>query len=240
MNAWLSILQFLSWQDYVGIVVFWACWFGYTWYAERGPASKHGLPGVMFEYRLQWSRQDPSRDIPVTSASLVANLTNSVSFYASTTIYIIAGLLALVGAVEKISSFAAELPFAQQASKELLELKLLLLLIVFITAYFKFTWSLRQFNFLCILIGGVPHERNLTDPERSEKFAQRMARVNANAGDEFNRGLRAYYYGIAAMAWFIQPWLFIAMTVGVTAVLYRRDFHSPTLKIVRDEFPPTI
>ena len=35
-------------------------------------------------------------------------------------------------------------------------MKLLLLLMVFIVAYFKFTWSLRQFNMLSLVVGAAP------------------------------------------------------------------------------------
>ena len=33
---------------------------------------------------------------------------------------------------------------------------MILLAVIFIFAYFKFTWSLRQFNFVSILIGAAP------------------------------------------------------------------------------------
>ena len=35
--------------------------------------------------------------------------------------------------------------------------------------------------------------------------------------------------GLAAVAWFIQPILFIVLTTVIVAVLYRRDFASPAL-----------
>ena len=31
----------------------------------------------------------------------------------------------------------------------------------------------------------------------------------------FNRGLRAYFFGLAALAWFIQPWAFVLATSWV-------------------------
>lgn len=233
---WNSLWQSLTWQDLLALGWFWMCWFGYTWLAEKGVTGSRSLIGVTHRYREAWAREMPTRDMPVTDASLVGNLMGSVSFYASTTIYIIAGLLALVGTVDKISSFAADLPFAQQSSREMLELKLLVLIVIFVAAYFKFTWALRQFNFLCILIGGMPHERNLEKP-RWNKMSQRIARINSFAGDEFNRGIRAYYFGIAALAWFIQPWLFWVATTGVVWILYQRDFRSATLAVLAEDMP---
>ena len=48
----------------------------------------------------------------MADAALVGNLMQSVSFYANTTIYIIAGLLALLGTLDQVISFASDLPFA--------------------------------------------------------------------------------------------------------------------------------
>lgn len=201
---------------------------------------RRGLTGISHEYRLQWAIESAFRDSPVTCASLVANLIRSVSFYASTTIYIIAGLFALMGTVDKIEIFTADLPFAHSDSASFIQLKILLLIVVFVTAYFKFTWSLRQFNYLCILIGGQSSERHMPNADYWERNAKRMARINSFAGNEFNLGIRAYYYGLAAAAWFINSWLFLAATVWITYVLYNRDFTSPTIRVLRDDFPPEV
>ena len=58
------------------------------------------------------------------------------------------------------------------------------------------------------------------------------ARVELGDGiaqGEFNRGVRAYYFGLAAVFWFVDPWIFSAITTLIVAVLYRRDFRSTTL-----------
>lgn len=224
--------------DLVALAVFLSCWVGYRYFAESGERGRRGLVGINHEYRLMWAMETATREIPVADASLTNNLMNSVSFYASTTIYIIAGLFALVGTVDRIAMFTSDMPFASEGSRRLIELKLLLLIVIFVVAYFKFTWALRQFNFLCILIGATPQERNIPSKEYWERSATRMARINSQAGNEFNRGIRAYYYGIAALGWFINPWLFMASTLWITWILYRRDFHSKSLKILRDQFPP--
>jgi len=238
MNGIQQILQMLTWVDFFAIFLFLFCWVGYSYFLEQGAVGRKGLIGITHEFRLQWALESATRDSPVTCASLVANLMRSVSFYASTTIYIIAGLFALMGTVDKIELFTADLPFAHNDAKSFIQLKILLLIVVFVTAYFKFTWSLRQFNFLCILIGGQPHERNMPDKAYWERSAKRLAKINSFAGNEFNRGIHAYYYGLAAMAWFINPWMFMAATLWVSWVLYRRDFRSPTIRVLRDEFPP--
>ena len=41
--------------------------------------------------------------------------------------------------------------------------------------------------------------------------------------------LRAYFFGLAALAWFIQPWALVLATSWVVVVLYWRDSRSTTL-----------
>ncbi|PZP49523.1 MAG: DUF599 domain-containing protein, partial [Azospira oryzae] len=69
-------------------------------------------------------------------------------------------------------------------------------------------------------------------------FARKVAQVNGLAGDEFHRGIRAYYFGLAALTWFVQPWLFMVATALVIFVLYRQNFASAALKALQAEpFP---
>ncbi|CAM5226140.1 hypothetical protein SSTU70S_03901 [Stutzerimonas stutzeri] len=102
---------------------------------------------------------------------------------------------------------------------------------VFVYAFFTFSWCMRQYNFAAVLVASAPMagERNVSDHER-KAFGQRAARVLSMAANQFNFGLRAYYFGMATLAWFIHPWFFMAVTTGVVLVLYRREFHSDVLK----------
>ena len=128
--------------DWIALVWFLACWAGYGWFSE-GLAAARGLIGISHGYRERWARALLERDNRISDAALIGNLMGSVSFYANTTIYIIAGLLALLGTLDKVISIAADMPFARGVSHNVVELKLLLLLGVFVVAYFKVTWALR-------------------------------------------------------------------------------------------------
>jgi uncharacterized membrane protein len=63
----------------------------------------------------------------------------------------------------------------------------------------------------------------------------RIAEIVSFANRNFNQGLRAYYFGVAAMSWFLHPALMIAMTLGVIYVLYQREFRSQTLDLLQRE-----
>ena len=220
------LLSLFSLADWFALALFLLGWIGYGYFADHAPRSISGLRGVTHRHRGAWGREMAYRENRIVDASLIGNLMNSVSFYASTTIYIIAGLMAIAGTLDRLVTFTEDLPFARETTREILEAKLFLLIGIFVFAYFKFTWSLRQFNFLSILIGSTPapdHPKAVL-----EAHTERFAVINTLAGDEFNRGIRAYYFGFAALAWFAHPWLFTVMTVAILLVLYRRDFRSKT------------
>jgi uncharacterized membrane protein len=65
--------------------------------------------------------------------------------------------------------------------------------------------------------------------ENSQRIAECTARVATSTARHFNRGMRAYYFGIAALSWFVHPWLFVIATAWVVVVLYRREFRSRLL-----------
>jgi len=222
--------------DILAFVWFLLCWGGYNWFSSHGQQGQRSLVGASHAYRLQWAKQLLIRENRVADSSLIGNLMSSVSFYANTTIYVIAGLMALWSTLDQTMGLLSELPFARQTARTLWELRLVLLIFVFVFAYFKFTWALREFNLLSIMIGGAPDAKTVAASDHGhETYANKMAAVNSMAGDEFNRGVRSYYFGLAALAWFIQPWLFIGATTLVVVVLYRRDYASPLLKILQPE-----
>ncbi|MBB5017814.1 putative membrane protein [Chitinivorax tropicus] len=226
-------MSYLSIFDWLALAFFLASWFGYGYFADRETESGRSLTHYVHSHRMQWMQQLMLRDNRVTDSALVGNLINSVSFFATTSMYIIAGILALMGTSDQVMSFVAELPLSPGGiSKAGWDIKLILMLVIFIYAYFKFTWSLRQFNLLSILIGCAPLPDQL---DEHESFARKAAIINTQAGEEFNRGIRAYYFGLAAVAWFVRPSVFVASIALIVYVLYRRDFKSKTLAAMRGD-----
>ena len=72
----------------------------------------------------------------------------------------------------------------------------------------------------------------LLGTEAQVRLAERAARVVSLAAHQFNQGLRTYYFGLAMLAWFINPWIFMLVTAGVVGVLYQREFHSSVLHVM--------
>ena len=110
------------------------------------------------------------------------------------------------------------------------DIKVLLLLMVFVYAFFRFTWSMRQYTFGALLVGSAPEAKQFLEFNLSrEAFADKAGRVMGFAAETFNDGLRAYYFSFAVVGWFMSPVVFMLATALVVWILYQREFHSDVL-----------
>lgn len=221
----------------IGPVWFVLCWMGYIIYAGRRAKMDESLFSITNEFRRRWMVQMLERDNRMVDASVLGNLVRSATFFASTTIFILAGLMALLGTADKAMNVVAGFPFAQQVTREVWELKILLMVLIFVYGFFKFTWALRQYNFLSVLTGAAPG-RGAPESEKAA-FVDSAARIASFAGQNFNSGLRAYYFSLAALTWFFHPVALVVATVWVVGILYWREFHSRTLRALKHAASPS-
>jgi uncharacterized membrane protein len=217
--------------DAVALTFSLVMWFAFAIAMDHSPWRERSLTAAVNAQRFEWMLRLTNRENRVNDGSLIGNLMRSISFFASATIIILGGVTASLGAIERGYDATRVLPFLPVVSKELFEVKLLLVGLVFIYSFFKFTWSLRQFNYCCILLGGAPSPG---DPdEEKQAFAKRAARVNELGARSFNQGLRGYYFALATLGWFIHPAAFSGSTVWVVWILWRREFRSKTRLALR-------
>ena len=173
-----------------------------------------------------------SREVRVIDGVVIQNLSTSPSFFASTTILIIGGLLAVLG-TDKATELVRDLPFAARTTTLIFDLKLILMLVIFVYTFFRFTWSMRQYTFGALLIAAAPEaERFISEGLSREAFADRAGRVVGLAAETFNDGLRGYYFAFAAIGWFFSPIVFMLATLGVVYILYQREFRSDVLSVL--------
>jgi uncharacterized membrane protein len=216
--------------DLIAFIVFTLCWFGYDWFARKHSTDRPSLLTVMNPVRERWFAQTLVREHRILDSSLVSNLLHSATFFSSTTVLVLGSLIALLGTVDKTPDMFDKLPFVQQTSQQLLEGKIVLLILLFIYGLVKFTWSVRQFNFITILIGSLA-PCALAGEEDAE-LSRRAAGVMKLAGENFGQGLRAYYFALPVLLWFVHPVAFMLATGIVTAMLYRMEFRSRTLEVL--------
>ena len=87
----------LSYVDLFAIVWFFLIWIGYAYYAEmKGKKGKKSLMGISRLNREDWWRAMLSRELRIVDITVITNLSNSAIFFASTTLLILGGLLAII------------------------------------------------------------------------------------------------------------------------------------------------
>ncbi len=229
VNRVAELLRLLPAADWAGLAFFFAAWIGYAVFARRRARRRPSFLGSTNRVRRQWMLQTTCREVRVLDAIAVQQMSGAASFFASTTMLIIGALVAVIGSTEKASDLVRDLPFAARTSVLVFDLKLAVLTAIFVYAFFRFTWSIRQYSAGMLLIAAVPEHDTIHDEAQRQAFADRASRVMALAAQSFNDGLRAYYMAFAAVSWFVSPWVMAAATAGVVWVLYQREFHSAVL-----------
>ena len=204
-------------------------WVGFTLYSERS-APAGNLIGVMHQRRVDWMMRMLERENRMVDLQIVNSAVNNATFFASTTILILAGLFAVIASPEKVIAVVGDLPFTAKATPIIWELKVILMMLIFMYGFFKFAWAMRQFNYCSLLIGAAPI--NPEPVERDRAYAVAAALVASLAAKHFNRGIRSYYFGMAALSWFIHPGALVLAVLIVVLVLYRREFRSRTLRAI--------
>jgi uncharacterized membrane protein len=230
MSSEGSVLSVLPALDALALAWFLLLWAGYNLIVDRLLRRPVGLNQHMHLVRQAWMGALLRRDERVLDAILMGHLIHSVSFFASTTMLLVAALVGILAAVNQAFDAVMSLTFTVATSRALFELKLLLLAGIFVYAFFKFTWALRQYNYACALIGAVPTHVAI---ERRSQLAEPSSRVLTLAVTNFNGGLRAYYFALAVLSWLVHPLLFIAVSTWVALVLVRRQVRSRTLHAIR-------
>ncbi|MDC0074988.1 DUF599 domain-containing protein [Alphaproteobacteria bacterium] len=221
-------MQEFTSYDFVSTFWFISIWLIYTLIADGIGAKKGNLIGTMRKHRLSWMKQMMHRDNRLVDIQIINSLQLNTSFFASTSLLIVAGLITTLGATEKAVKLLTDFPLTVEISKQMWEIKILSLIIIFIYAFFKFAWAMRQLNYCSILIGSVNRNDNLHNND--DKIAEEAANIATKSGLHSNRGTRAYYYGLALLVWFIHPLLLIPTSIIIALVLFRREFKSQLLK----------
>lgn len=214
--------------DYVGLAFFIAAWVAYYVMVERSATGRRSLNRLMNQHRYAWMRAHLGRENRIIDANINGSLQNGTAFFASTSLIAVGASLTLLRSSQEMLSLFAEMPLGLATTRLAWELKALGLTVIFVYAFFKFSWSYRLFNYAAILIGAVP-ERKDSDAATREIAAWRAASVNTVAGRHFNRGQRAFFFALAFLGWFVSPYVLMAATACVLYVMWHRQFASDAL-----------
>ncbi|TDQ41402.1 DUF599 domain-containing protein [Tepidicella xavieri] len=231
----MTILSLLPWTDWLALLTFLGLWVGYAWFAKAWGRKRPSLLATTNRYRRHWMMQASQRDPRMLDGIITQSLSQTPSFFSSTAILIVGGLFAVLGTTEKATELMSEIPFAQATSLIVFEFKVLVLVAIFVYAFFRFSWCMRQYTFLALVIGAMPPPEDFDSGKFDRTaYVDRAAAMVGAAAESFNDGLRAYYFSFAALAWFISPLAMVLATGLVVLILYSREFRSEVLAILKD------
>lgn len=229
----MQVLSFLPWPDWLALAWFFGAWMAYSWFTKTQGEKRNSLIATTNRYRGYWMQAATSRDPRVLDGIIAQNLSSTPAFFSSTTIIVIGGLFALLGSTDKATELVRDIPFAQRTSVLIFDLKVLTMIGIFVFSFFRFTWSMRQYTFVALLIGSMPDPKDF-DAGKFDRalFSQRAGRMLGLAAETFNDGLRGYYFAFALIAWFFSTLAFAGATALVLVILYHREYRSDVLQVL--------
>lgn len=176
----------------------------------------------MSQRRRDWMEVFVLREPRIFDSQILGSLREGTSFFASTCIFAIGGVLALAKNTEPLVGVTQEV-LTGMAPELLIQLKLAFVALFLTNAFLKFVWSNRVFGYCAVLMAAVPNDPN--DP-RCKPLSGQAAELNIRAAMNFNRGLRSMYFALGALGWLLGPIPLLVTTSVVIWVVWSREFAS--------------
>ena len=223
----MTHLGALGTPDLLAVLVVLLLWAGSGWVIEHPPASRPSVSLIMQHYRQDWMRQFVTRQPRIFDATLIDSLRQGTAFFASACMIAIGGGVALIGNSDRLRGLAEDLTIDPTTIQ--VEVKMILTLAFLANALLKFVWAHRLFGYCAVLMAAVPND--VTDPQAYPRAAQ-AGDINITAARNFNKGLRAIYFALAALGWLFGPVGLILAALAATTVLLRREFVSQSRDVM--------
>lgn len=211
----------------MAIVLILALWGFYT--PILGLLGRGSLNSQLHAVRMRWLQvhQSTDREHRVFDAILLGHISNSVSYFGSGTLLVLAGLVGALANVNSVFNLTRSLAFIDHTmSLQLFTLCVFLLAAILAQCFFSFTYALRKMAYTFAMLGGLQSTKG--DSAEARVMGEQSAVVLTEAVRSINTGIRGYYYAVAAMFLFAGPYACIAATLAITALLYYRQLFSPT------------
>ncbi len=217
--------------DVLALTWFAIAFLGYQNLSQIQWLESRSIAGAVQRHRVGWMRQMAMRENRMADSHLMQQLGQGNAFFASTSAIAIGALSSLLGAGDKMHAMIEKLPFVSRTDAVVFDVKLLLLIVVFVYAFFKFAWGFRLSHYCGIMIGATP-QAGPDNTAAGEHHADAVSALIGIAADHANRGLRSFYFAIAAMTWIFNPALFMVATTWVLVILIRRDYFSRSRRVL--------
>ena len=223
----------LHWLDGVVVATLIVVWLGLSWWIEHPTAKRPSVTVMMSQYRREWMQVMVARDPRIFDAQVMGSLRQGTSFFASTCLLSVGGVLALIGNVDPLRGVADGITMTQSPTV-VWQIKLGLVLVLLSNSFLKFVWANRVFGYCSVMMAAVPNDPG--DPNASP-MAAKAGELNVRAAMNFNRGLRSMYFALAAVAWLAGPLPLLAAIAMTSYVVWSREFASIPRMILTGDWP---
>lgn len=180
--------------------------------------------------RTAWMRQVALREVRIADGQFIGHTLNSATFFGSANIIVMAAIIGIIFGGETAYYSVAGLEFVQTGPRWLFEVKLTVIVATLSRGLLDFVWSIRQINYSLAAIGAMPDRQ---PDERKQAWGAAIATILNPAMRTFSRGVRGYYFSLAAAAWFLGPTALLIATFGAFGLLAWRQSRSQTAEGVR-------
>lgn len=177
--------------------------------------SIHGVNALARRLWVENIMRNQSKD--VMAVQTLRNFVMGASLMASTAALLIIGTLTLSGQANNIAQSWGLLSLVGSHASEMWIMKVMLLLAVFIFAFFSFAMSVRLANHVVFMVN-VPNDQHY-QALSPKAVARRLQR----AGNMFALGMRAFFFAIPLVFWLFGPNFLLISTVGLVMALYHLD-----------------
>lgn len=172
--------------------------------------------GVARRQRAAWVATMQAQKDGILAVQTLRNSVMISSFLASTAVLISIGLLGIAVSIDKISSLVHEINILGNQSVLFLTVKIFVMILIYFTAFFNFSMSLRFYNYAAISINIDDKYHQKNDSIFPGKYMELGAR-------HFSIGMRLYYLSIPILVWAFGPIWLLASSSILVLVLYRHD-----------------
>jgi len=152
----------------------------------------------------------------VLAVQTLRNSTMAATFLASTAVLLIMGVLNLMRTGNQ-DSVLHSLQSGLIGSQGFEEIKLLVLLSAFFTAFFSFSLAVRLYNHIGYLINSSNSRQQFCPT------AEYVSRMLNRSGSYYSYGMRAYYLSVPLVFGLFSPYFMVLASIVLVVVLYHID-----------------
>lgn len=216
--------------DVIALSAYLVFWIFYERLLPHLVGKRGALNAHMIWIRKQWIWQIANRPVRIADGQFIGHTLNSAAFFGSANLIVMAAVIGVMFGGETAYRSVAGLEFVQTGNRSLFEIKLMLVVATLSRGLLDFVWSIRQLNYCLAAIGAMPDHQ---PDEQRRAWSEAIGTLINPAMGTFSRGVRGYYFSLAAAAWLLGPVALLLGTVGAVSLLAWRQSRSGAADGVR-------